>query len=142
MLAFGAETAVPPSAPVGEVCIPVVGCLPVSGGISEGGYIVLLLLTLCIIVGIIVILVFWRYGAVILKNVREVKHETKNDHDKNLRDDIDEKDAGSHRKLDTIVAELQSIRRDMSSGFESVHGRIDGLDSRVTGIDVRLNRRA
>lgn len=138
-----------PTPPVGEVCFPVLGCLPIQGGISEGGYIVLLLLIAIIIIGIGVILIAFRFGAQILKASQEAREEAKaakvqvqNSHTTNLRDDIDQKDAGSHRKLDVIVTELQAVRRDMTSGFESVHGRIDGLDSRVTNIDVRLNNRS
>lgn len=142
-------TPIPTSAPVGEICLPVAGCLPVQGGISEGGYIILLVLIAVILLVSLGFFIIVRYGSAILKAAREAREEAqqakdqvKNSHTTNFRDDIDQKDAGSHRKLDVIVTELQAVRRDMTSGFESVHGRIDGLDSRVTGIDVRLNRRS
>lgn len=148
-MATPTPTPLPSTAPVGEVCLPVVNCLPVSGGISEGGYIVLLLLVAIIVVGIGVLALFWRYGAVILKNVQEAKAEAKaaktqvqNSHDTNLRDNIDANDEKSHEKLNTIVTELQSIRADMTTRFDGVNERISGIDARVTGIDVRLNSRS
>lgn len=143
--------AIPASQPTiisGEVCLPAVGCLPVRGGISEGGYIILFILVVAILFLALVFFITVRYGSAILKAAREAREEAqqakdqvKNSHEKNLRDDLDEKDLKSHSKLDSIATELQSIRRDMTSGFEAVNGRMDGLDSRITGIDIRLNRR-
>ena len=142
MLAFGAMPSPGPQAtPIGEVCLPAVGCLPLSGGISEGGYIVLLLLIAVIIVGLGLCVVAFRYGAVILKNVQEAKHEVKNDHTKNLREDIDDKDVASHVKLDTILERIDALDTKTSGRFDRMNGRLDGVDARITGLDVRLNKR-
>lgn len=139
MLTFGAQS--PSPTPTGQVCLPVAGCLPLSGGISEGGYIVLLLLIAVIIVGLGAFFVAFRYGAEILKNVREAKHEVKNDHTKNLREDLDDKDTASHLKLDAILERIDSLDTKTSARFDRMNGRLDGVDARITGLDVRLNRR-
>lgn len=115
------------------------GLVELIPGITEGG---------AIIIGLIVvaILVLFYFGRIFAKRleatfqemrgvsqqVTDVKHQVKNDHAVNMRDDMDIKDTNQHDKLDSLTTLI-------NNRFDAMNARISGLDSRVSGIDARLN---
>lgn len=94
-------------------------------GITEGGM---------IIIGLIVfaILFLWYFGRAISRKVDGLLHQVANDHDTNLRDDLDGKDSAQHGRYD-------SLERTLNARFDRMNDRITSIDRRLTGIDTRLN---
>lgn len=120
-------------------------------GITEGGAIIICTL-------VVLILVLFYFGRVLakrlelflseLRSTRAEVTETKqvaeagtfqvqNNHDSNLRDDLDAK---HDVVLETFVREMQSLRADITTRFDGVNQRIAGIDRRVDGLDTRLSR--
>lgn len=119
--------------------LPDVLNIPVSGGISEGGLIILSILLILLSLVLLAILVIWRFG----NNIKNILHEVKadastakeqvvNNHTINLRDDLDNKAVVTEDKLDKILEELDSHR-------VNTNNRFDRMNDRITGIDNRLN---
>lgn len=116
--------------------------IPVRGGITEGG---LIIIGICVVIGALLILaiaIVWKFGSDIRAAARaaredaaHTKNEVVNHHEKNLRVDLDEKDETQNKKLDKLLATVEST----NARFDRMNDRITGLDRRMTGIDTRLN---
>jgi len=92
-----------------------------------------------VIIGGVTLVVTWLQTRPMRKSVRQVaadaretRDQTANTHDKNLRDDLDEKDEGVHAALANVIEELRETRRD-----------IGGIRSELRGVqdDVREVRK-
>lgn len=127
--------------------------IPINGGISEGGLIVLLILACVLSVLVILLVLLWRYK----KNIEEwfssikkdvdtvkedaaiAKEQVANTHDSNFRDDMDEK----HTEVTQLSERILTIVNDgflaIHQRFDTVNDRITGVDKRVSGIDTRIN---
>ena len=110
--------------------------IPVRDGITEGGLIIIGLISLGV-------LFLWFFGRVLARKLDQtlqevksnraevavVKSEVKNSHTTPLREDLDEKDSRSHEKLDKLLSRMDGIDE-----------RLSGIDARMTGQDIRLGR--
>ena len=117
--------------------------IPINGGITEGGAIIIVIASTILAFVILAILILLKYGSDIRKvaiaardNAAVTKEHTANHHNKNLREDLDQKDEAQNEKLDKVLAAVESNNR----RFDRVNDRITGLDRRMTGIDARLNK--
>lgn len=165
MLTFGAlPSPEPDPGPTSRVCFPTGTCIPLSGGISEGGLIVLGVIGILILVLAIIAFVAFRYGNVILSYVKatqaeaaEAKREAvaaktaaagaqesiTNNHQTHVRDDID----GNQIEIVALVKALMSTVDRMSNDVGGMRSemrdvrRIAGEDRRrVNDLDARLTQ--
>lgn len=116
--------------------------VPIRGGITEGGLIIIGIVLVVLALLIIVIIGLWKYGNDIRTAVRaarleaaEANKQVTNHHSKNLRIDLDDKDTETHKKLDKVIETVESV----NSRFDRMNDRITGLDRRMTGMDTRIN---
>lgn len=99
--------------------MPDIISIPVNGGISEGGLIVLGVLGVVLVELMILLVLLVKYGPRILAGIKSLQDQVANDHTKAdgsphlLRDDLDGKHNSNDRKLDTLVNGMSEIRRDV-----------------------------
>jgi hypothetical protein len=112
--------------------------IPVRGGITEGGLIIIGIVLVILAILVLAIILVWRYGAKFASALNAVKAETKgaheqvrNDHKINLRDDMDAKHSES---MQAMIA----LRSHVDARFDTMNDRISGVDDRVNNLDTRL----
>lgn len=123
-----------PHPPLGDVTIPI------RGGITEGGLIVISILAVVLAALVIVALALWRFGAALAARMKAVQEQVANDHKKPdgepllLRDDLDEKHDENAKKLDRALILLGTVQRDvaflMRRAIEQ-EDRIDDLEDTI-----------
>lgn len=76
--------------------------------------------------------------AVVLPQVLEIKHQVKNDHPQNFRDDIDGKHTTILKIVEAIAADVRGVRRDVGRNADATAyqgQRLDKLTERVDGLE-------
>lgn len=107
---------------------------------TEGVWIALIAAGQGIVVGLFALLSV-RIGAV-KKDVALVKHEVKNDHKTNLRDEQDTRHNENARKLNWLVRAMDGVLGDLeylTNGYRSNRARIENLEQTIP---PRTTRRA
>lgn len=129
--------------------------IPIRGGITEGGLIIIMITVAIIALIVFVMFILIRYGrrfsawlAEIRADTAETKESTVNSHGPNLRDDLDQKVAALQKNMNAKHDEMQrnmdakhsELREDIRALFTNMGDRFDTANRRMDGIDARLNR--
>lgn len=94
--------------------------IPIQGGVTEGGLIIISILVVLIAALAVVGLVLWRFGANIARRLNAVQDQVANDHKKPdgtpilLRDDLDDKHDENAAKLDRAIGLITTVQRDVA----------------------------
>lgn len=94
--------------------------IPIHGGITEGGLIVIGILVLVIAALAVVGLVILKFGSQINSRMKVVQEQVANDHKNpdgtpiNLRDDLDGKHDENAKKLDKALEIMTTMQRDIA----------------------------
>lgn len=94
--------------------------IPITGGITEGGLIIISILVVVIAALVVAGLILWRFGSMIAKRLAAVQDQVANDHKKPdgtpilLRDDLDDKHDENARKLDRALDIITTVQRDVT----------------------------
>lgn len=113
--------------------------IPIRGGISEGGLIIIAIAVCILALLILAITVVWKFGQDIRSAIRmvkadaaEAKIQVANSHSSNLRDDLD----GKHEEIQNAIKELSE---DLTDHSLNVNSRFDRMNDRISGVDQRIS---
>nr|WP_278101173.1 hypothetical protein [Microbacterium proteolyticum] len=119
--------------------------IPITGGITEGGLIIIGILVIVISALVVVGLVIWRFGSQIAARMKAVQDQVANDHKKPdgtpmlLRDDLDEKHDENAKKLDRALELIGTIQRDVAFLMRRSIAQEDRIDD-LEDTDGRTRR--
>lgn len=78
----------------------------------------------------------------LLKDVKDVKHEVKNDHSTNLRVENDSRHGEMLKLLNDVRQDIGGIRQELRDDRRSVSDRFDAVHDRLSEHSERINKKA
>jgi len=80
--------------------------------------------------------------SVVGPSLRRIDKQVSNDHEINLRDDLDIKHERLHRALEALASDMRGMRRDIGRNTDElvyVRRKVDKLDDRVDDLEDTVN---